>query len=80
MNMHDTFTEQTELARTYAQDGALRSAARVLARLADTLVAHADWCDGDVTVAVPEDGAEFAIKRVTRTGEPLRAALDDPQR
>jgi hypothetical protein len=53
MTIHTLITEQTDLARTYAQDGAFRSAARVLRELATKLIEHADWCDGDVTVAAP---------------------------
>jgi hypothetical protein len=76
MTIHDTFTEQTDLARTYAQDGAFRSAARVLRDLATKLIEHADWCDGDVTVALPnkpqeqfgpkmDDAARQALRMVT---------------
>jgi len=46
MSIHDTFQEKTSLAKTYAEDGAFRSAARVLNQLAGDLIKHADWCDG----------------------------------
>jgi len=38
--IHDRIKEQTELAKTYAEDGAFLSAARVLRQLAADLEAH----------------------------------------
>lgn len=46
MSIHDTFVEKTSLAKTYAEDGAFRTAADRLRSLANDLIAHADWCDG----------------------------------
>lgn len=46
MNIHERIDERASLAKTYAEDGAFRSAARVLAELSAELVKHADWCDG----------------------------------
>jgi len=45
MNIHERIAEQTELAKTYAEDGAFRTAARVMRNLADEVQEHADACD-----------------------------------
>jgi len=49
MNIHEKMAERAELAAVYAEDGAFRTAARVLRELADTLEAHADYCDSLIT-------------------------------
>jgi hypothetical protein len=40
MNIHERIAEQTDLAKTYAEDGAFRTAARVFRNLADEIEAH----------------------------------------
>jgi hypothetical protein len=45
MTIHDKMRQQCQLARTYAEDGAFNSAARVLRDLAIVLEAHAKACD-----------------------------------
>lgn len=50
MNIHERITEQTELAKSYAEDGAFRSAARVLRGLAQEIEAHADWREASLLV------------------------------
>lgn len=40
MNIHERISEQTDLAKTYAEDGAFRTAARVLRNLAEEIEAH----------------------------------------
>lgn len=45
MTIHDKIRQQTDLAKTYAEDGAFNSAARVLRDLAIVLEAHAKACD-----------------------------------
>lgn len=42
MNIHERASELVSLAQTYAEDGAFRSSARTLRRLADELEAHDD--------------------------------------
>lgn len=42
MNIHERAAERISLAQTYAEDGAFRSAARVLRQLANELEAHDD--------------------------------------
>lgn len=42
MDMREHIKEQSSLAHTYAEDGAYRSAARVLEKLAKEVSAHAD--------------------------------------
>lgn len=44
MNIHERILEQTELAKSYAEDGAFYGAARVLRQLAKDVEAHADEC------------------------------------
>jgi len=44
MNIHEHINEKTELAKTYAEDGAFFSAARVLKDLAGDVHRHADTC------------------------------------
>lgn len=45
MNIHQKMRQQTELAKTYAEDGAFHSAGRVLRDLAAVLEAHGRACD-----------------------------------
>ncbi|MDC7809970.1 hypothetical protein [Sphingomonas koreensis] len=45
MNIHELMAERSQLAAIYAQDGALRTAARILRELADDLFEHADRAD-----------------------------------
>lgn len=45
MNIHEYMAEKAELAAIYAQDGAFRTAAKILADLAEHLTAHANRCD-----------------------------------
>lgn len=45
MNIHRHMKEKTDLATTYAKDGAFRTAARVLNTLASDLVSHAEATD-----------------------------------
>lgn len=40
MNIHERISEQVDLAKIYAEDGAFRTAGRVLRNLADELDAH----------------------------------------
>jgi hypothetical protein len=40
MNIHERISEQVDLAKTYAEDGAFRTAARVLRNLADEIEEH----------------------------------------
>lgn len=44
MNIHERIEEQTSLAKSYAEDGAFFSAARVLRGLALEVQAHALAC------------------------------------
>ena len=46
--IHDRFTEGVELARTYAEDGAFLSAARVLRDVASDMQAHAEACNREL--------------------------------
>jgi hypothetical protein len=48
MNIHDTFTDRVDLARTYAKDGAFRTAGRILKDLGDTMIDHAVNCDAQM--------------------------------
>lgn len=43
--IHDKVRDGLSLAKTYADDGAFRTAAARLRTLADELEAHAAWCD-----------------------------------
>ena len=52
-NIHETIEDQTELAKSYASDGAFTSAARVLRGLAQKIEAHRDWADGEAFEGVP---------------------------
>lgn len=45
MNIHRLIEEKTDLAKTYADDGAFHSAARVLEDLATHVSRHAVACD-----------------------------------
>jgi len=45
MNIHQKMRQQTDLAKTYAEDGAFYTAARVLRDIAVVLEAHAKACD-----------------------------------
>ncbi|MER8786284.1 hypothetical protein NKH71_00200 [Mesorhizobium sp. M0983] len=45
MNIHEKLDERCGLAKTYAEDGAFHSAARVLKDLAATVEQHAIACD-----------------------------------
>lgn len=42
MNIHKRAAELVSLAQTYAEDGAFRSSARILRKLANELEAHAE--------------------------------------
>lgn len=53
MNIHEIIAEKTELAKTYASDGAFRSAARVLRQLVDTIENHVDACDAAMDERFP---------------------------
>ena len=44
-NPHKVIREKTELAKTYAEDGAFHTAARILEELAKDVKQHAVWCD-----------------------------------
>jgi len=44
-NIHEHMAEKAELAAIYAEDGAFRTAADILERLAISLRDHADNCD-----------------------------------
>lgn len=52
MSIHDLIRERTDLAKTYAEDGAFRSAAGVLRQLADDLDLHMDRCDAWMNTAM----------------------------
>lgn len=43
MTIHDRFTDVTELARTYMEDGAFLTAAQRLETLATEIRAHYNW-------------------------------------
>lgn len=45
MTIHDRIRDGLSLAKVYADDGAFRTAAARLRRLADELDRHADWAD-----------------------------------
>lgn len=45
MNIHTLMQDQFDLAKVYAEDGAFRSAARILGDLTSSVTAHANWCD-----------------------------------
>lgn len=45
MTIHEKIEELAELGKTYAQDGAFRSAARVFSDLSHIVKAHAKACD-----------------------------------
>ena len=45
MNIHEKIAEQVSLAQTYAEDGAFRSAARVLRVLAQEVQQHGEDAD-----------------------------------
>ena len=45
MTIHDRIRDGLSLAKVYADDGAFRTAAARLRRLADDLDRHADWAD-----------------------------------
>lgn len=47
MTIHDKVRDGLSIAKIYADDGAFRTAAERLRRLADELDAHATWADGD---------------------------------
>lgn len=47
MNIHERIDDQVELAKSYAEDGAFRSAARVLRQIAREVENHADACDSE---------------------------------
>jgi hypothetical protein len=58
MNIHTLMLEKFDLARAYAEDGAFRSAARILGDLAKSVTAHADWCAAsldELMARVPEE-------------------------
>lgn len=55
MNIHETILDSTDLAKAYAEDGAFRSAARVLRGLAQKIEEHAEWADGPIEVAPQAD-------------------------
>lgn len=44
MNIHERIEDQTELAKSYAEDGAFASAARVLRGLTQEVQSHAEAC------------------------------------
>lgn len=52
MAIHQDFDESVDLARTYAEDGAFNSAARVLRQLAERLEAHSSKCNDELTKAI----------------------------
>lgn len=47
MTIHEKIAELTELGKTYAEDGAFHSAARVFSDLSHVVKAHAKACDED---------------------------------
>lgn len=48
MNIHELIEERISLAKTYAEDGAFMSAARVLRELARDVQTHAEACNAAI--------------------------------
>lgn len=57
-SIHTIMRNQVSLAKTYAEDGAFHSAARVLRELALTVEAHAVACDRDLDAMMAERRGE----------------------
>jgi hypothetical protein len=54
MNIHELIKEQTDLAKTYAEDGSFHTSARVLLQLSYDVEQHAKACDA----LINEEGDE----------------------
>lgn len=68
-SIHDRFDEVVSLAKTYAEDGAFRTAAARLRELADTLDAHAAAVLDDMTEkAWPRNRKRAIVKEMAKPG------------
>lgn len=68
MDMRDHIKERSELAHTYACDGAYLSAARVLQDLATTIKAHADRVNASIDAVADECEPPLASWKVSDDG------------
>lgn len=58
MTIHELIAEQTDLAKTCAEDGGFHSAARVLLQLSYDVEQHAQSCDTELNAALAPKGGK----------------------